>query len=343
MFSGAVMQPDGAHQGPPVIGPNGTANMFLEGGRMQERTRKEYIRLAEHFIGERVKHVTPRLLKEALVACAAEYRPAYWRRLRCALAVQQEEAGYKDLAADIRKLENPITKSGDRSQIKPKQRRIKAVNQEDGKRLGDFLNERGELGDMQLLHVLHVVDMLGVRPAEIPHIQIRDGLAVVQGAKQSHGGLRGAGRTLLLDPIVAERLQCSLEVLDGVDIGPLQDRLRAAGRHLWPRRTALPTLYTFRHQMGSDLKASGMDRRQIAYIMGHQATGSVDVYGDRRVARSNGRSLPRIPEGTDLSEVRETHNEKTPNGYKPAKPVKARSVSIKNNKNKGMDLGGFDM
>ncbi|WP_223932394.1 hypothetical protein, partial [Aeromonas caviae] len=37
-------------------------------------------------------------------------------------------------------------KSGDRSQIKPKQRRIKAVNQEDGKRLGDFLNERGELG-----------------------------------------------------------------------------------------------------------------------------------------------------------------------------------------------------
>ncbi|WP_223932409.1 hypothetical protein, partial [Aeromonas caviae] len=39
-------------------------------------------------------------------------------------------------------------------------------------------------------------------------------------------------------------------------------------------------------------------------------------------------------------DARETHNEKTPNGYKPAKPVKARSVSIKNNKNKGMDLGG---
>lgn len=178
---------------------------------------------------------------------------------------------------------------------------------------------------MQLLNVLHVVDMLGFGFSQNCISRSAMGWLWCRALSRAMAGCGVLGLICWI-PAVAEHLQRALEVLDGVDIGPLQDRLRAAGRHLWPRRTALPTLYTFRHQMGSDLKASGMDRRQIAYIMGHQATGSVDVYGDRRVARSNGRSLPRIPEGADLSAVRETHNIKEGAGYKPAK---AQNVSKK--------------
>ncbi|MCA1789343.1 MAG: hypothetical protein LC667_05640, partial [Thioalkalivibrio sp.] len=46
-----------------------------------------------------------------------------------------------------------------------------------------------------------------------------------------------------------------------------------------------PSLYTFRHQLGAELKSMKLDRRAIAYIMGHQSTQSVEVYGDRRKSR----------------------------------------------------------
>ncbi len=60
--------------------------------------------------------------------------------------------------------------------------------------------------------------------------------------------------------------------------------------------------------MGSDLKASGLDRVQVAYIMGHQATSSVDVYGNAKTARG-GRSLPKPSADADLSKVRQDHSE----------------------------------
>ena len=37
--------------------------------------------------------------------------------------------------------------------------------------------------------------------------------------------------------------------------------------------------------MGSDLKASGMIRTEIAAIMGHQSVDSVDVYGNSKTSQ----------------------------------------------------------
>lgn len=288
---------------------------------MKEETKAEYIRLAEHFISERLKHVTPKLIKDALQGCAGEYRPAYWRRLRCALAVQQEEAGYKTNADLIRKVVNPITQDKtDLSKIKPKQRRIKSISDADEKKLTDHLIASNGLGDKQLLAAIAVISITGVRPAELQGMQIIGDEVVVTGAKQSHGGKRGADRRLCFGPMYVRGLRRYLAQLKGVDIGPLQDRLRALGKELWPQRQALPTLYSWRHQMGSNLKASGMDRRQVAYLMGHQATASVDVYGNKRSARRA--VMPTVPEGAELA-VRETHNLKTGAGYRPAKSPKS--------------------
>ncbi|MEH8130446.1 site-specific integrase, partial [Aeromonas veronii] len=78
-----------------------------------------------------------------------------------------------------------------------------------------------------------------------------------------------------------EKLQLMVTEAKKAKIGSLQDKLRAAGKSLWPARKSLPTFYSWRHQMGSELKASGLDRQRIAYIMGHQATSSVDKYGNR--------------------------------------------------------------
>ena len=89
----------------------------------------------------------------------------------------------------------------------------------------------------------------------------------------------------------------------------IRDRLRKECRTLWPRRRQHPTLKSFRHQLGSNLKASGESDESLAYIMGHQSTVSISAYGDRRSGA--GRTVYIKPAaGTDLSKVR------TPN--KPA-------------------------
>lgn len=307
---------------------------------MRAETEAEYDRLGMTFIRERLTkkglRATPKNIKDALLECAGEYRPAYWRKLRLALIHQQDAAGFPDSVAALKVLKNPITKDGDYSAVKPKSRRIKSVSEADEINLMAYLEARG---DTQTLAALYIVTVTGCRPAELAGVSLNraDATIVIAGAKKSHGGQRGADRVIQLDGQTTAEVGRHLRELRGIPFGPLQDRLRLAGQTLWPRRAALPTFYSWRHQMGSDLKASGLDRREVAYIMGHQATGSVDQYGNSRTARGGGR-LPRAAAGADLSAVRETHNEKTPDGYKPAKAVRARVVSRKNNKTN--DMGG---
>lgn len=71
--------------------------------------------------------------------------------------------------------------------------------------------------------------------------------------------------------------------------------------------------------MGSDLKASGLSRTEVAYIMGHQSTESVDRYGNAKTARK-GAMCPRADKEADMSHVRIDH--KAP----PGGPVSASVV-----------------
>lgn len=303
---------------------------------MTDKTKAEYAKLAGHFIYERIgkhgKRATAKTLRDALLACAGEYRPVYWRKLRCALAYTQDFGGFKETAAELRALKNPITKDGDLTKIKQKERRVKSISMDDEVKLINCVAERG---DRQLIAALFIVTTTGVRPTEIKDLAVVDGVLVVKGAKQSHGGQRGADRRLQFDADTTRKLAACIGTLKGVDVGPLQDRLRRVCKALWPRRQAVPTLYTWRHQMGGDLKASGRSRQEVAYIMGHQATDSVDSYGNRRTARGGG-VMPGIPKDANLSAVRVTHNVKTEKGYREAKVVKTAKPK------RGMG-SGFDM
>mgnify|MGYP000846156436 CR=1 FL=1 len=294
---------------------------------MTDKTKAEYAKLAGHFIYERIgkhgKRATAKTLRDALLACAGEYRPVYWRKLRCALAYAQDFGGFKETAAELRALKNPITKDGDLTKIKQKERRVKSISMDDEVKLINCVAERG---DRQLFAALFIVTTTGVRPTEIKDLAVVDGVLVVKGAKQSHGGQRGADRRLQFDADTTRKLAACIGTLKGGDVGPLQDRLRRVCKALWPRRQAVPTLYTWRHQMGGDLKASGRSRQEVAYIMGHQATDSVDSYGNRRTARGGG-VTPGIPKDVDLSAVRETHNVKGAKGYQPAKAAKPKKAA----------------
>lgn len=273
---------------------------------MNASTEDSYRKLAAHFYKTRLKgeQPTPKRIADSLKAAAAEYRPAYWRKLRNALAFDQRERGFAEAAKRLDATKNPLTKDGGSERIKPKQARSRRVDQDDENRL---MQHFSKLDDPQTTAALYVTKHTGARPAELKNIEVRGDLVFIHGAKKSHGGARGADRQLVLSPQVVEMIGKALPYLKD-DIGPIQDRIRAAGKKLWPQRKSVPSLYSWRHQLGSELKASGIDRREVAYLMGHQATESVDRYGNSRTA-TGWKNLPKVPPEADLSAIRVDHSE----------------------------------
>ena len=274
---------------------------------MNESTKVSYRRLAANFYSTRLagQTPTPKRITDALVAAAPEYRPAYWRKLRNALEFDQRERGFHEAAERIKRATNPVTKEGSQLAVKPKQQRVKSVKPPDEVRLLDYFTNAN---DYESLSAVVLTKLTGARPAELRSIRVEGGLVHIKGAKQSHDGLRGLDRVLALPDVETQLVAETLKGLQGANIGAVQDRVTAAGQRLWPQCRAWPSLYSWRHQMGADLKASGLRRVEIAYIMGHQPTASIEQYGNRKTARP-GAVLPRVPEGTDLSLVRERHAE----------------------------------
>ncbi|MBF0256164.1 MAG: hypothetical protein HQL47_06835, partial [Gammaproteobacteria bacterium] len=70
-----------------------------------------------------------------------------------------------------------------------------------------------------------------------------------------------------------------LKHLKGKRLNNLQKRFERAAKRLWPKRKILPTLYSLRHQLGSDIKASGLSDAERAAIMGHLSQSSIESYG----------------------------------------------------------------
>lgn len=272
---------------------------------MNESTKVSYRKLAANFYRSRLagQTPTPKRIVDALTKAAHDYRPAYWRRLRNALAFDQREKGFSEAAERINGAVNPVTVEGSQLVVKPKQRRVKSVKEADEKQLKQYFMM---VNDYESLAAVEMTRLTGARPAELRSIRVENGLVHIRGAKQSHDGLRGLDRVLVLPDIETQLVAEMLKVLRTANVGAVQDRLSAAGRRLWPQRRAVPSLYSWRHQLGSDLKSSGLSRFEIAYVMGHQSTESVEQYGNRKTARA-GAVLPRAPEGADFSKVRERH------------------------------------
>jgi hypothetical protein len=271
---------------------------------MNEKTQQDYRKLAANFYKKRLdgQSPTPKKIADALKQAASEYRPAYWRRLRNALAFDQSEKGFLDAANRINSTKNPVTKEGSEAEIKPKQPRSKRISEKDEVAL---MKHFTEMNDPVTTAAMFVAKYTGARPSEMSQMLIVDGKVFIPGAKKNEAGDRGADRVVELPPAVVSAISKALPYLQG-DIGPTQDKIRNAAKKLWPQRKSVPTLYSWRHQLGADLKASGLDRRSIAYVMGHQSTESVDRYGNSRTARG-GKVLPKPAAEADLSKVRETH------------------------------------
>lgn len=274
---------------------------------MNEKTKEEYLKLADHFIKTRLRGDQPTLkrVSKALTDCAGEYRPAYWRRLRIALALHQEANGYRDNSDVIRTIKNPVTTSGDLDAIKKKEYRVKRVSEADADKI-----KRAVSHDPLLSAAVYMSREFGLRPAELFSLSCEDGVLRVKGAKKRKD--RGADRDILVTGMQKFAVMTAVQTLNDhsdVTVKALQDRLRTHCKKMWPKRKAVPSFYSFRHQLGSDLKAdTGYSREQVAYLMGHQSTASVDQYGNRKTASGRDRKIYPA-DSADLSQIREKHTD----------------------------------
>tara|TARA_R110001606_G_scaffold264825_5_gene413789 strand:- start:176654 stop:177586 length:933 start_codon:yes stop_codon:yes gene_type:complete len=293
---------------------------------MNEKTKQDYLKLAQYFLQHRLIDnqipLTPKNIRQALTACAKEYRPAYWRRLRCALITQQRETGFSKQAELIKAVRNPITladaSSESKALRKTKQRRCKSVNKEQHFMLKNHLINKQDFATVAAIENVRIV---GCRPSEISGIKLMgDNQVFIPGAKKTENGLRGLDRIVIVSNQDYATLSYSRGGLfDEVHhnkhnaradkaMQRIQHRLAHTCKTLWPKQKHRISLYSYRHQMGSDLKTSGMSRQEVAAIMGHQSVDSVDVYGNKH---NSSRTLS-IKASTDsITHVRKTQQKNT--------------------------------
>lgn len=259
---------------------------------MNEDTKNRCRSIATHFYKTRISgNPTGKKVSDALKKCAPEYRPDYWRCLRIALAFVAKEQGFYKASDHIAATKNPITSDPNRrKEIKVKQNRQRSVNQADEKQLLDYLFDNKE---SVTFAAVTLVSYLGCRPAELKNlIFLDDQTILIPSAKQREKGDRGLDRVVYIERnSLFNSLKTSHEIFTKAPYTDptryVQRRLDTLTKRLWPQRKVRPSLYSWRHQLGSDLKASNMDSAEIAAIMGHRSVESVNVYGNRRSARNS--------------------------------------------------------
>lgn len=309
---------------------------------MNEKTKADYRKLAANFYknhmlnektGEPFK-LTPKGIEDALKSKAEAFSPEYWRRLRNALAFDQADQGYPTSGERINNTKNPLTGKNVpvmvKQLIKKKQRRVKSVKPEDLEQLVEAINEKG---DEPCMAAMLIAKYLGCRPNEMMGVQVLENNQVfVPGSKKTAD--RGLDRTMVVSDEAHQEIAWAIRILKEEVPGKsgtmhkIQSRLTRLTKTLWPRRKFTANLYSFRHQLGSDLKASSMSRIEVAYIMGHQSTESVDAYGDKRRG-SGGRQIAPGATNDEISQVvRENHKEAYSSQEKAQKPTKNYSSSF---------------
>lgn len=302
---------------------------------MKKATSDEYRKIAEGFYQRHLEGQPPtaKRLKNALIGLQSEVRPNYWRKLKIAIAHDQEQRGYKDVAEQTRALVNKVAKDAedrkDYSAVKPKLPRVKRLNKPDRKKIAQALKAKE---DKALTALFIVCEMTGCRPAEASTVRVSGDEVMIAGAKVNDDrgvkfrSLSGYSEKQL------ERLRRASGLLrrvvhddKSVNVGALQDRFDRLMKKTFPRRKHKPTLYTLRHQFGSDLKASGLSREAIAVCMGHRSTKSADAYGDRRTGSKGFKIEPgKMHQAMEYSDIKSNHSEPPKAPKQPEKPSEKR-------------------
>lgn len=260
---------------------------------MNQTTQKNYRTRAENFYQSNLKGITPSPKKicDALKEKSNDMKPNSWRVLRNAIEFDQRQKGFIESADRVKSQKNPNTLNGKQNRLSNrKPTKVKNITEVDEQKL---LRQLKTDDNKTLLAAIRLVKYLGCRPAELLNIEFLQSNSIrIPSAKKRED--RGLDRVIKLEGNKAKQLYDFLEsqhqeLLSSGFTDPVryaQKRLLTVGKQLWPQRKSVPCLYSWRHQMGADLKASGKSRREIAALMGHLSVESISVYGRPRHARN---------------------------------------------------------
>lgn len=265
---------------------------------MKPETRERYLTIARHHIAKAGIDADrdKRGMQKYLRAMAETTTPAYWRRLKTAMAVYAEHNNWGGRwAEDYQQMKNPVTggQKGRRKALPEachSRKRCRKVTDAQLDRLREAATPRERAA-------IEVVALTGCRPAEIERMTVGpDGAIRIYGAKKNEAGSRGLDRILRTDPETAAQLAQWLEQIPEGSAENIRKQISRKTRKLFPKSKYPPTLKSLRHQFGSNLKgaiaAGELTRVQAAYIMGHQSTKSLTAYGNVRSAGGRSKVRP---------------------------------------------------
>lgn len=255
---------------------------------------------------------TFRKITDSLLALSLRVRPDVWRQFRNAVSYEASYLGNQQLAENIKNLFNPTTInindpriSNDKKSIiklsgrqPKKQNRCRRVPEKDHSKIIEHLTKNL---DPAVLGALLLAYFTGIRPAEMLEMELipAQNAIFINTAKQTEKGDRGLSRELTFSQAEYEIIEQAYFAVQSEKLNldrsgnickldrtmkRIQNRLAAITEKIFPRRVHRITLYSYRHQMGSNLKASGFDHIAIAAIMGHQCVNSIDKYGNAKSA-----------------------------------------------------------
>ncbi|MEH6387429.1 MAG: site-specific integrase [Pseudomonas profundi] len=272
---------------------------------MREKTKKEYISIAENFYRTRLNNqeLNADNIWGALLRCAPDYAPSYFNRLKCAIAFHQNSIGNGWTAKIVRGTRNPVKAIPGGFPVTVSSR-ARSISMDKLNILISFLEKNGYEAECAALLIIY---QTGARPCELQSMKVVDDCILIDGAKKTENGNRGADRVLTGN---TKHFSSSIDQLLSLlrNSGKSPDAIRLsiyeAVRLLFPGDKKQISMYTMRHQFGANLKASGMSRVEMAYIMGHQSTESVSRYGDKRRGLA-GAVMVRAVAEADFSQVRD--------------------------------------
>lgn len=273
---------------------------------MKDKTQEGYEKLYIAFVKNIEGDVTPQKLANELVARAREgISKSYWFRLKTALKHVQEARGYTKGVAKVDATTWPA------DGIATKRNDAKKVTQDDYLKLTEFLTKHGK----QVEHSAVVIAYhTGMRPDEMRQAYFNEkNELVIIGSKKNEKLKRGADRVIKFDDdAINQEIRLHLENLQGSGKSKetIQTSISRATHEAFKRRKSPPTLKSFRHQFGSELKAlikhGKMTKQEAAYMLGHQSTESLDRYGDVRMGNGMRITVEASPESkADIANVRE--------------------------------------
>lgn len=311
--------------------------------KVNPTTKHRYHLAANHFY----KHYTGNnyfsqyKLANGLTELAKNYPLDTWRAKKCAILFDQREKGLGKNADYLENIFYPDL--GDESAEKSSSSKSKGIPDSDLERLMDEVYKRIDQRDplsirtdekqpnntaiYSLIAAINMARILGCRPNEMLGIKILDDNRVfIPASKKWEKGDRGIDRIVTLEnPNELQTIKCAIEDLSKepphkTGIEAIQQRFNRLAKKVFKKRTIkpIPTLYSFRHQLGSDLKFElnkairngdipRLSREEMAYIMGHQSTASIETYGNFRSGKDRNSIRPGISAEEVNSLVRTKH------------------------------------